>query len=80
MRKLIPLLTLLALPASTAAQSRPSPATQVARAISADGYLAHVRFLGDDALEGRAPATRGSSERHAGGEAFLNGRAVPSRS
>jgi Zn-dependent M28 family amino/carboxypeptidase len=59
MRNLIPLLALLAFPATTTAQSRPTPATQVARAISGDGYVAHVRFLGDDALEGRAPATRG---------------------
>jgi Zn-dependent M28 family amino/carboxypeptidase len=59
MRKLILLLALFAVPLTTAAQTRPSPATQVARAISADGYVAHVRFLGDDALEGRAPATRG---------------------
>ena len=38
-----------------------SPAEQTAaRAITANTLRAHVRFLSDDLLEGRAPATRGS--------------------
>jgi hypothetical protein len=37
----------------------PDDAHQAADAITAQGLRAHVRFLGDDSLEGRAPATRG---------------------
>lgn len=36
-----------------------TPATRVARAVSPVVYRAHLGFLADDALEGRAPATRG---------------------
>lgn len=59
MRTLIRALLLLTLPGLATAQSRPSPATQVARAISPTAYMAHLRYLSDDALEGRAPGTRG---------------------
>ncbi len=37
----------------------PTPATRVTRALSADAYRAHLEYLSDDLLEGRAPATRG---------------------
>ncbi len=37
----------------------PTPATRVTRALSADVYRAHLEYLSDDLLEGRAPATRG---------------------
>ncbi len=47
------------LPGAAHAQGRPSPATQVARDLSASAYMAHLRYLSDDALEGRAPGTRG---------------------
>ncbi len=36
-----------------------TPATRIARAVSPVVYRAHLGFLADDALEGRAPATRG---------------------
>lgn len=36
-----------------------SPATRLARSVSPEAYKAHLQFLADDALEGRAPATRG---------------------
>jgi len=36
-----------------------APATRVAAALSPEAYRAHLTFLADDALEGRAPATRG---------------------
>lgn len=36
-----------------------TPATRVTRGLSADGYRAHLEYLSDDLLEGRAPATRG---------------------
>ena len=39
--------------------SAPSPATQVARALDAKVLKTHLEFLADDALEGRAPGTRG---------------------
>nr|MBA3259238.1 peptidase M28 [Gemmatimonadales bacterium] len=35
------------------------PATRVARAVDAGVLRAHLEFLADDALEGRAPGTRG---------------------
>ncbi|MGE0353931.1 MAG: M20/M25/M40 family metallo-hydrolase [Gemmatimonadales bacterium] len=50
---------LLALAAPLAAQNAPSPATRLARAADSSVMWAHLRFLADDALEGRAPATRG---------------------
>ena len=56
------LLTLL-LPAARAPlcaqRADPTPATRAARAVSADVMRAHLEFLADDALEGRAPGTRG---------------------
>ena len=56
------LLTLL-LPAAraplSAQRADPTPATRAARAVSADVMRAHLEFLADDALEGRAPGTRG---------------------
>jgi peptidase M28-like protein len=36
-----------------------TPGDRVARAVSEQAIRAHVEFLADDALEGRAPATRG---------------------
>lgn len=36
-----------------------TPATRLARAASADVFRAHLEYLSDDLLEGRAPATRG---------------------
>ncbi len=51
-------LTLASWPAA-AQQSPPSPATRVARAVDANVLRAHLGFLADDALEGRAPGTRG---------------------
>lgn len=47
-----------ALSASLSAQSL-TPATRLARAVSPRVYRAHLQFLSDDALEGRAPGTRG---------------------
>ncbi|HEX3274023.1 MAG TPA: M28 family peptidase [Gemmatimonadales bacterium] len=41
------------------AQTSPSPATRVARALDAKVLRANLEFLADDALEGRAPGTRG---------------------
>jgi Zn-dependent M28 family amino/carboxypeptidase len=60
MRSLTFALCLAGLPASLAAQtSGPSQATQVTRALDARVLRAHLEFLADDALEGRAPGTRG---------------------
>src|SRR6266850_7559375 len=52
---------LLLLPAhrSPLTAQAPSAATKLARAVSPAAYLAHLEFLADDGLEGRAPATRG---------------------
>ena len=36
-----------------------TPATRLARAVSADVFRGHLEYLSDDLLEGRAPATRG---------------------
>jgi Zn-dependent M28 family amino/carboxypeptidase len=58
MRRLFSLL-LLALPAVLTGQSPTTAATRLARAVDANVYRAHLDFLADDALEGRAPATRG---------------------
>jgi Zn-dependent M28 family amino/carboxypeptidase len=49
----------LFLPVGVMAQGRPTTATAVTRAISPTDYMAHLRYLSDDALEGRAPGTRG---------------------
>ena len=51
------LLVTLALPA--AAQQQAAPATRAARAVDGTVMRAHLEFLADDALEGRAPGTRG---------------------
>lgn len=50
---------LVPLALNSAAAQVPSQATRLARAVSPVVYQAHLRFLADDALEGRAPATRG---------------------
>ena len=42
-----------------AQRADPAPATRAARAASAAVMRAHLEFLADDALEGRAPGTRG---------------------
>ena len=61
----VPIRTLLlafvtgALAAPLPAQSTPSPGAQVARAVDSMVFKAHLEFLADDALEGRAPGTRG---------------------
>ena len=47
----------LLMPGSALAQT--STATRLARAASAQVYQAHIEFLSNDLLEGRAPATRG---------------------
>jgi Zn-dependent M28 family amino/carboxypeptidase len=44
---------------SPLAGQQPSPATRVARAAEADVIRGHLTYLADDALEGRAPGTRG---------------------
>jgi Zn-dependent M28 family amino/carboxypeptidase len=41
------------------AQQTPSAATEVARAVDSMVFRAHLKFLADDALEGRRPGTRG---------------------
>jgi len=47
------------LSAQRAAAARSTPATRVARAVDPAVIRAHLDFLADDALEGRAPGTRG---------------------
>jgi Zn-dependent M28 family amino/carboxypeptidase len=42
-----------------AQQATPSAGTRVARAVDSNVLRAHLEFLADDALEGRAPGTRG---------------------
>ena len=42
-----------------AQQPAPSAGTRVAHAVSGNDLRAHLEFLADDALEGRAPGTRG---------------------
>lgn len=58
MRTLI-LGALLASLAAPAPAQQPSPATRAARAVDTTVMRAHLEFLADDALEGRAPGTRG---------------------
>jgi Zn-dependent M28 family amino/carboxypeptidase len=55
------LLSSLGLAGTVAAQQGPSasPGTRVARAVDPGILRAHMEFLADDALEGRAPGTRG---------------------
>ena len=50
------LLLIAGVPALSGQQT---PATRVARAVSADVMRGHLTYLADDALEGRAPGTRG---------------------
>src|ERR687892_594648 len=63
MRPSLPFLALLLLyPIATARAQKPaqsSAATRAAAAVSADVLRGHLEFLADDALEGRAPGTRG---------------------
>jgi len=60
MRSLTLAFSCIAITAPLAAQtSSPSPATRVAKALDARVLRAHLEFLADDALEGRAPGTRG---------------------
>jgi len=60
MRPLILALCLASLAGTLPAQTTsPSPGTRVARALDARVLRAHLEFLADDALEGRAPGTRG---------------------
>ena len=47
------------LTAAPLAGQQPASGTRVARAISGEVMRAHLEFLADDALEGRAPGTRG---------------------
>ena len=46
-------------PAAAAAQGSAAAGPAMAAALSPTAYLAHIRFLSDDDLEGRAPGTRG---------------------
>jgi Zn-dependent M28 family amino/carboxypeptidase len=60
MRPLMLVLCLASLASSLPAQTNStSQATRVARALDARVLRAHLEFLADDALEGRAPGTRG---------------------
>ncbi|MEO7986966.1 MAG: peptidase M28, partial [Gemmatimonadales bacterium] len=51
-------LTVGTLPVTAQQGSPASPATRVSRAVDANVLRAHLGFLADDALEGRAPGTR----------------------
>jgi Zn-dependent M28 family amino/carboxypeptidase len=53
------LATLLLAPFTRIQAQTPSPAARVAAAVRADVIRGHLEFLADDALEGRAPGTRG---------------------
>jgi Zn-dependent M28 family amino/carboxypeptidase len=60
MRSALSIICLLALaPIARATGQQPSPGARVAAALSADVLRGHLEFLADDALEGRAPGTRG---------------------
>ena len=59
MRLLTPLLALALLAPAAAAQGTPNGGAAIARVLSPTAYMAHLRYLSDDALEGRAPGTRG---------------------
>ena len=61
MRSTLPLLAVLAFApiAPLSAQKPVSQGARVAAALSADALRGHLEFLADDALEGRAPGTRG---------------------
>ena len=53
------ILAALLLPLATVSAQVPAAATRLARTVNPEGYRAHLEFLADDDLEGRAPATRG---------------------
>jgi Zn-dependent M28 family amino/carboxypeptidase len=59
MRTSLLTLSLLVLAQPTLSAQALTPATQLARAVNPTAYRAHLQFLADDALEGRAPGTRG---------------------
>ena len=63
MRLLVPVLVLLAAVSPALLAQQPatvgSPGARVARAVDGGVLRAHLEFLSDDALEGRAPGTRG---------------------
>ena len=61
MRSIPLLLALLAGPLAAQAPTTTSTATRVARALDANVLRSHLEFLADDALEGRAPGTRGGA-------------------
>jgi Zn-dependent M28 family amino/carboxypeptidase len=52
-------LALVSISATVSAQASPSPATRVTRALDPKVLRSNLEFLADDALEGRAPGTRG---------------------
>ncbi len=53
--------SLLLAPTLSAQQPPPSDGTKVARAVDPKVLQAHLEFLADDVLEGRAPGTRGGA-------------------
>ena len=53
------LLALLLILSPDILPAQQSPGARVAAALSADVLRGHLEFLADDALEGRAPGTRG---------------------
>ncbi|HEX5817981.1 MAG TPA: M20/M25/M40 family metallo-hydrolase [Gemmatimonadales bacterium] len=59
MRSLLPALCAITLGAPPTLGAQSPPATRLASAIRPEALQAHLTFLADDALEGRAPATRG---------------------
>jgi Zn-dependent M28 family amino/carboxypeptidase len=63
LHRFVALLSALAIPLtshlSPLTGQQAAPAARVARALSGDVMRAHLEFLADDALEGRAPGTRG---------------------
>src|SRR5512143_2463620 len=60
MPRLAPYILPALLALTTTAQAQvATPATRLARAVNPVSYRAHLQFLADDQLEGRAPATRG---------------------
>jgi Zn-dependent M28 family amino/carboxypeptidase len=63
LRSTLPLAVLLfaGLGAERLLAQGPPPVTRVARAARSGVFLAHLRYLSDDLLEGRAPATRGGA-------------------
>ncbi len=61
MRTPLLILPLLALTQQPLPAQALTSATRLARAVNPAVYRAHLQFLADDALEGRAPATRGGA-------------------